>query len=163
MVGLGPTIPPSACSGVRGELGPRDKPEDDSLRRGWSATAMTTTTSAATAFINIGERTNVTGSARFRRLIEAGDYGAALAVARSQVENGAQILDVNMDEGLLDSEKAMVTFLNLVAPEPDNARGPIMVDSSGWSVMEAGLRCLQGKGVVNSISLKEGEDVFRQH
>jgi 5-methyltetrahydrofolate--homocysteine methyltransferase len=124
---------------------------------------MTTTTSAATAFINIGERTNVTGSARFRRLIEAGDYGAALAVARSQVENGAQILDVNMDEGLLDSEKAMVTFLNLIASEPDIARVPVMIDSSKWSVIEAGLKCVQGKAIVNSISMKEGEEAFLEH
>ena len=116
--------------------------------------------SAATNFINIGERTNVTGSLKFRKLIEAGDYAAALAVARSQVENGAQILDVNMDEGLLDSEQAMVTFLNLIASEPDIARVPIMIDSSKWSVIEAGLKCVQGKAIVNSISLKEGEEAF---
>jgi len=116
--------------------------------------------SAATNFINIGERTNVTGSLKFRKLIEADDYAAALAVARSQVENGAQILDVNMDEGLLDSEKAMVTFLNLIASEPDIARVPIMIDSSKWSVIEAGLKCVQGKAIVNSISLKEGEEAF---
>ncbi len=124
---------------------------------------MTTTTSAAAAFINIGERTNVTGSARFRKLIEAGDYTAGLAVARSQVENGAQILDVNMDEGLLDSEKAMVTFLNLIAAEPDIARVPVMIDSSKWSVIEAGLKCVQGKPIVNSISMKEGEAAFLDH
>jgi 5-methyltetrahydrofolate--homocysteine methyltransferase len=122
-----------------------------------------TTTTAATNFINIGERTNVTGSARFRKLIEADDYAAALAVARSQVENGAQILDVNMDEGLLDSEKAMVTFLNLIAAEPDIARVPIMIDSSKWSVIEAGLKCVQGKPIVNSISMKEGEEAFLEH
>ena len=121
---------------------------------------MTTNSSAATAFINIGERTNVTGSAKFRKLIEADDYQAALAVARSQVENGAQILDVNMDEGLLDSEKAMVTFLNLIASEPDIARVPLMIDSSKWSVIEAGLKCVQGKAIVNSISMKEGEEAF---
>jgi 5-methyltetrahydrofolate--homocysteine methyltransferase len=121
------------------------------------------TTSAATNFINIGERTNVTGSAKFRKLIEAGDYAAALAVARSQVENGAQILDVNMDEGLLDSERAMVTFLNLIASEPDIARVPIMIDSSKWSVIEAGLKCVQGKPIVNSISMKEGEEAFLDH
>ena len=126
-------------------------------------TAKMTTTSAATNFINIGERTNVTGSAKFRKLIEANDYAAALAVARSQVENGAQILDVNMDEGLLDSEKAMVTFLNLIAAEPDIARVPIMIDSSKWSVIEAGLKCVQGKPIVNSISMKEGEDAFLEH
>ncbi len=113
-------------------------------------------------FINIGERTNVTGSARFRKLIKEGDYGTALEVAREQVENGAQIIDVNMDEGLLDSERAMVTFLNLVAAEPDIARVPVMVDSSKWSVIEAGLKCLQGKGIVNSISMKEGEEAFRE-
>src|SRR5947208_16253914 len=121
---------------------------------------VTTDTGAATAFINIGERTNVTGSAKFRKLIEADDYQAALAVARSQVENGAQILDVNMDEGLLDSEKAMVTFLNLIASEPDIARVPIMIDSSKWSVIEAGLKCVQGKAIVNSFSMKEGEGAF---
>ncbi|MCV6601746.1 MAG: methionine synthase [Cohaesibacter sp.] len=113
-----------------------------------------------TNFVNIGERTNVTGSAKFRRLITDGDYETALDVARQQVENGAQIIDVNMDEGLLDSEAAMVTFLNQVVAEPDISRVPIMVDSSKWSVMEAGLKCLQGKSVVNSISLKEGKDAF---
>ena len=122
-----------------------------------------TTTSAAAAFINIGERTNVTGSAKFRKLIEAGDYAAGLAIARGQVENGAQILDVNMDEGLLDSEKAMVTFLNLIASEPDIARVPVMINSSKWSVIEAGLKCVQGKPIVNSISMKEGEDAFLDH
>jgi 5-methyltetrahydrofolate--homocysteine methyltransferase len=114
-------------------------------------------------FVNVGERTNVTGSARFRKLITAGDYTAALAVARDQVENGAQILDVNMDEGLLDSEKAMTTFLNLIAAEPDIARVPLMIDSSKFSVIEAGLKCAQGKAVVNSISLKEGEEAFIHH
>ena len=117
---------------------------------------------AATTFINIGERTNVTGSARFRKLIEADDYTGAVAVARQQVENGAQIIDVNMDEGLLDSEQAMVRFLNLIAAEPDIARVPIMIDSSKWSVIEAGLKCVQGKSIVNSISLKEGEQAFRE-
>jgi 5-methyltetrahydrofolate--homocysteine methyltransferase len=111
-------------------------------------------------FINVGERTNVTGSARFKKLIMAGDYPTAVEVAREQVENGAQILDVNMDEGLLDSEAAMVTFLKLIAAEPDIARIPVMVDSSKWTVIEAGLKCLVGKGVVNSISLKEGEAAF---
>src|ERR1700680_4980413 len=119
-----------------------------------------TTANAAQAFINVGERTNVPGSARFRKLIEAGDYQAALAVARDQVENGAQILDVNMDEGLLDSEKAMTTFLNLIAAEPDIARVPLMIDSSKFSVIEAGLKCVQGKPLVNSISMKEGEEAF---
>ena len=111
-------------------------------------------------FVNVGERCNVTGSAVFRRLIEADDYTAAVAVARQQVDNGAQIIDVNMDEGMLDSENAMVTFLNLIASEPDVARLPIMIDSSKWSVIEAGLKCVQGKAVVNSISLKEGEEAF---
>ncbi|HEY4922078.1 MAG TPA: methionine synthase [Xanthobacteraceae bacterium] len=111
-------------------------------------------------FVNVGERTNVTGSAKFRKLVTAGDYTAALSVARDQVENGAQVIDVNMDEGLLDSEAAMVTFLNLVSSEPDIARVPVMVDSSKFTVIEAGLKCLQGKPVVNSISLKEGEAEF---
>ncbi len=113
-------------------------------------------------FVNVGERTNVTGSAKFRKLVTAGDYNAALDIARDQVENGAQIIDINMDEGLLDSEEAMVTFLNLIAAEPDIARVPIMVDSSKFSVIEAGLKCIQGKPVVNSISMKEGEAAFLQ-
>ena len=112
-------------------------------------------------FVNVGERTNVTGSPRFAKLVLAGRYAEALQVARQQVEGGAQILDVNMDEGLLDSVQAMRTFLNLLAAEPDIARVPIMIDSSDWKVLEAGLKCLQGKGVVNSISLKEGEAAFR--
>ena len=111
-------------------------------------------------FINIGERNNVTGSPRFAKLIKNDQYEEALAVARQQVENGAQIIDVNMDESMLDSEAAMVRFLNLIASEPDISRVPIMVDSSKWSVIEAGLKCLQGKGIVNSISLKEGEEPF---
>ncbi|MBX3513232.1 MAG: methionine synthase [Xanthobacteraceae bacterium] len=114
-------------------------------------------------FVNVGERTNVTGSAKFRKLITEGKYDEALAVAREQVENGAQVIDVNMDEGLLDSEKVMVEFLNLIASEPDIAKVPVMVDSSKWSVIEAGLKCVQGKGIVNSISMKEGEDAFRHH
>jgi 5-methyltetrahydrofolate--homocysteine methyltransferase len=114
-------------------------------------------------FVNVGERTNVTGSAKFRKLITAGDYAAGLPIAREQVENGAQVIDVNMDEGLLDSEHAMTTFLNLIAAEPDIARVPLMVDSSKFSVIEAGLKCLQGKSVVNSISLKEGEEAFIDH
>ena len=114
-------------------------------------------------FVNVGERTNVTGSARFRKLVTSGDYSTALAVARDQVENGAQIIDINMDEGLLDSEKAMTTFLNLIAAEPDIARVPIMIDSSKFSIIEAGLKCVQGKAVVNSISLKEGEEAFIRH
>ncbi|MEM6384038.1 MAG: methionine synthase [Pseudomonadota bacterium] len=111
-------------------------------------------------FVNVGERTNVTGSAKFRKLIKNGDYATALDVARDQVEAGAQVIDINMDEGLLDSEEAMVTFLNLLAAEPDIARVPVMVDSSKWTVIEAGLKCLQGKPIVNSISLKEGEEAF---
>jgi 5-methyltetrahydrofolate--homocysteine methyltransferase len=114
-------------------------------------------------FVNVGERTNVTGSAKFRKLITAGDYPTALSIARDQVENGAQVIDINMDEGLLDSEHAMTTFLNLIAAEPDIARVPVMVDSSKFSVIEAGLKCLQGKSVVNSISLKEGEAAFIEH
>jgi 5-methyltetrahydrofolate--homocysteine methyltransferase len=114
----------------------------------------------ASQFINIGERTNVTGSARFKKLIVAGDYTSALEVARDQVVNGAQVIDINMDEGLLDSEAAMVTFLKLLAAEPDIARVPLMIDSSKWSVIEAGLKCVAGKAIVNSISLKEGEEAF---
>ncbi|WP_026615574.1 methionine synthase [Ensifer aridi] len=114
-------------------------------------------------FLNVGERTNVTGSAKFRKLITAGDYAAALDVARDQVANGAQVIDVNMDEGLIDSKQAMVEFLNLVASEPDIARVPVMIDSSKWEVIEAGLKCVQGKALVNSISLKEGEDAFLHH
>ncbi|GAB3340337.1 methionine synthase [Larkinella ripae] len=113
-----------------------------------------------TNFVNVGERTNVTGSKAFARLIKTGDYDAALAVARQQVENGAQVIDVNMDEGMLDSVEVMTTFLNLIASEPDIARVPIMIDSSKWEVIEAGLKCVQGKAIVNSISLKEGEEAF---
>ncbi|GAA0616909.1 methionine synthase [Halomonas beimenensis] len=113
-------------------------------------------------FVNVGERTNVTGSARFKRLIKEEDYTTALEVALEQVENGAQVIDVNMDEGMLESEEAMVRFLNLIAGEPDIARVPIMVDSSKWEILEAGLKCIQGKAVVNSISLKEGEAAFRE-
>src|SRR5262249_19496207 len=140
---------------------PRKIPEPPRLLRlsGLEAFALT----PEIPFVNVGERTNVTGSAKFRKLVTSGDYAAALAVARDQVENGAQILDVNMDEGLLDSEKAMVTFLNLLAAEPDIARVPVMADSSKFSVIEAGLKCLQGKPVVNSISLKEGEAAFIAH
>ena len=118
---------------------------------------------ANTLFVNVGERTNVTGSKAFARMILNGQFEEALAVARQQVENGAQVVDVNMDEAMLDSEAAMVRFLNLMASEPDIARVPVMVDSSKWSVIEAGLRCLQGKGIVNSISMKEGVEPFKQH
>ena len=114
------------------------------------------------SFVNVGERTNVTGSARFRKLITEGDYMAAVSVARQQVENGAQIIDVNMDEGLLDSVEAMTRFMRLIAGEPDVARVPVMVDSSKWEVIEAGLQNTQGKAIVNSISLKEGEAQFRE-
>jgi 5-methyltetrahydrofolate--homocysteine methyltransferase len=114
-------------------------------------------------FVNVGERTNVTGSAKFRKLITNRDYAAALAVALDQVENGAQIIDINMDDGLIDSQAVMVEFLNLVASEPDIARVPVMIDSSKWEVIEAGLKCVQGKSIVNSISMKEGEDAFRHH
>ncbi|GAB4318113.1 MAG: methionine synthase [Bacteroidales bacterium] len=114
-------------------------------------------------FINIGERTNVSGSRKFARLIREGNYEEALSVAREQVENGAQIIDINMDDAMLDAKKAMVTFLNLLASEPDIARVPVMIDSSKWEVIEAGLKCVQGKAIVNSISLKEGEEVFRKH
>src|SRR5204862_5586663 len=114
-------------------------------------------------FGNVGERSNVTGSRAFARLVLAGDYAGALSVARQQVENGAQVIDVNMDEAMLDSEKAMSTFLSLIAAEPDIARVPLMIDSSKWSVIEAGLKCVQGKPIVNSISLKEGEAEFVRH
>ncbi len=115
-----------------------------------------------TLFVNVGERTNVTGSKAFARMILNGQYEEALAVARQQVENGAQVIDVNMDEAMLDSQAAMVRFLNLMAGEPDIARVPVMVDSSKWDVIEAGLRCIQGKGIVNSISMKEGVDEFKR-
>ncbi|KQN49125.1 methionine synthase [Serratia sp. Leaf50] len=116
-----------------------------------------------TLFVNVGERTNVTGSARFKKLIKEEKYLEALAVARQQVESGAQIIDINMDEGMLDAEAAMVKFLNLIAGEPDIARVPIMIDSSKWDVIEKGLKCIQGKGIVNSISMKEGEEAFLKH
>ena len=111
-------------------------------------------------FVNVGERTNVTGSKAFARLILNEQYDEALSVARQQVENGAQIIDINMDEAMLDSQAAMTRFLNLIASEPDIARVPVMIDSSKWSVIEAGLKCVQGKAIVNSISLKEGEAEF---
>ncbi|MCK9281894.1 MAG: methionine synthase, partial [Melioribacteraceae bacterium] len=114
-------------------------------------------------FVNIGERTNVTGSKKFARLIKTGQFDEALSIAREQVENGAQVIDINMDEGMINSEEVMVRFLNLIASEPDISRVPIMLDSSKWSVLEAGLKCLQGKGIVNSISMKEGEEQFKEH
>src|SRR6187431_3503020 len=115
---------------------------------------------AGSLFVNIGERTNVTGSKAFARMILNGQFEEALAVARQQVENGAQVIDINMDEAMLDSKAAMVRFLNLIASEPEIARVPIMIDSSKWEVIEAGLKCVQGKAVVNSISMKEGEAKF---
>ena len=124
---------------------------------------MSQTQNSSTQFVNIGERTNVTGSARFKKLIMNDDYDAAVEVARQQVENGAQIIDVNMDEGLLDAEAAMTRFLKLIAAEPDIARVPVMIDSSKWSVIEAGLKCVSGKPIVNSISMKEGEAEFLAH
>jgi len=140
-------------------VSPREIPEITPLLRLSGLEPFTLTKDIP--FVNVGERTNVTGSGKFRKLITSGDFAAALEVARDQVANGAQVIDVNMDEGLLDSKRAMVEFLNLVAAEPDIARVPIMVDSSKFEVIEAGLKCLQGKGVVNSISMKEGEDKFR--
>src|SRR6202012_4859784 len=118
---------------------------------------------SGTLFINVGERTNVTGSKAFARMILNDQFDDAIAVARQQVENGAQVIDVNMDEAMLDSKAAMVRFMNLIASEPDIARVPIMIDSSKWEVIEAGLKCVQGKAIVNSISLKEGEEAFRHH
>src|SRR5674476_980263 len=120
------------------------------------------TIGADSLFVNIGERTNVTGSKAFARMILNGEFEQALGVARQQVENGAQIIDINMDEAMLDSQAAMVKFLNLIASEPDISRVPVMIDSSKWSVIEAGLRCVQGKGIVNSISMKEGVDEFKR-
>ena len=145
---------------VRGTK-PRPVPRPDGLNHFSGLEAFTIR--PETNFVNIGERTNVTGSPKFSRLILDGKFEEALSVARQQVQNGAQILDVNLDEAMLDSEKAMTTFLRYIGSEPDIARIPIMVDSSKWSVIEAGLKCLQGKGIVNSISLKEGEDAFKHH
>jgi len=139
-------------------VAPRQLPPRSQLTRFSGLEPFTITED--TNFVMIGERTNVTGSARFRRLVEGGDFQQALDVALEQVRGGANLIDVNMDADLLDGEQAMTTFLNLVATEPEIARLPIMVDSSRWTVLEAGLRCLQGKGVVNSLSLKEGEEAF---
>jgi len=140
---------------------PRKKPEVEPFLRLSGLEAVTVT--PETNFVNVGERTNITGSPKFSKLILAEDYEGALAVARQQVEGGAQVIDVNMDEGMIDSEATMVKFLNLLASEPDIAKLPIMVDSSKWTVIEAGLKCLQGKGIVNSISLKEGEEKFKEY
>jgi 5-methyltetrahydrofolate--homocysteine methyltransferase len=142
-------------------IAPRDVPSVESACRLSGLEPLTI--DARSLFVNVGERTNVTGSAKFRKLIEANDYAAAVDVARQQVANGAQMIDVNMDEGMLDSQAAMVKFLSLIAGEPDIARVPVMIDSSKWSVIEAGLKCVQGKGIVNSISLKEGEEAFLVH
>ncbi len=141
------------------DLPPRPWPEPDPVLQLSGLEPLTIT--PALNFVNIGERTNVTGSRRFARLILNDDYDTALDVARQQVENGAQIIDVNMDEGMLDAEAAMARFLNLTASEPDISRVPVMIDSSKWSVIEAGLKCVQGKGIVNSISMKEGVDAFK--
>ena len=143
-------VPPMKLSGL------------EPVRIGVTATDDGTGSQPKATFVNIGERTNVTGSKAFARMILNGEYEQALAVARQQVENGAQIIDINMDEAMLDSLAAMVRFLNLIASEPDIARVPIMIDSSKWSVIEAGLRCIQGKGIVNSISMKEGLDEFKR-
>ncbi|AFJ02456.1 5-methyltetrahydrofolate--homocysteine methyltransferase [Methylophaga frappieri] len=140
------------------DLPPRQRPENQHHCRLSGLEPLNLTPDSL--FTNIGERTNVTGSLRFARLIKEGDFDTALDVARQQVENGAQVIDINMDEGMLDSQEAMVTFLNLIAAEPDISRVPIMIDSSKWEIIEAGLKCIQGKGIVNSISLKEGEDKF---
>ena len=140
---------------------PRQIPEIEPFQRLSGLEAVTLRPDSR--FVNVGERTNVTGSPKFAKLILSGDFDAALSVARQQVEGGAQIIDVNMDEGMLDSEAAMTKFLNLIASEPDISKLPIMVDSSKWSVIEAGLKCLQGKGIVNSISLKEGEEKFKEY
>jgi 5-methyltetrahydrofolate--homocysteine methyltransferase len=140
---------------------PRQKPKVETFLRLSGLEAVTVT--PETNFVNVGERTNITGSPKFSKLILAEDFEGALTVARQQVEGGAQVIDINMDEGMIDSEATMVKFVNLVASEPDIAKLPIMIDSSKWTVIEAGLKCLQGKGIVNSISLKEGEDKFREY
>ncbi|MEL6907818.1 MAG: dihydropteroate synthase, partial [Planctomycetota bacterium] len=144
------------------ESGPRDRSgaRKYEASKTWFTGLETLGIDQTSGFLMVGERTNVTGSARFRKLIEANDFETALEVALDQVRGGANVLDVNMDEGMLDSEQCMTTFLNLIATEPEISRIPIMVDSSKWSVIQAGLACLQGKGIVNSISLKEGEDDF---
>ncbi|GAA4464595.1 methionine synthase [Nibrella saemangeumensis] len=147
-----------AIAAAAAKYPPRQVPQPEPYQKlsGLEPLKITETTN----FVNIGERTNVTGSKAFARLIKAGDYDAALSVARQQVENGAQVIDVNMDEGMLDSVEVMTTFLNLIASEPDIARVPVMIDSSKWEVIEAGLKCVQGKAIVNSISLKDGEEKF---
>ncbi|OAM79043.1 methionine synthase [Devosia elaeis] len=150
-----------AVAQMAAQYKPRAVPRADKLLRLSGLEPFTLTSDIP--FVNIGERTNVTGSARFRKLITAGDYTAALDVARDQVANGAQVIDINMDEGLIDSRQVMVDYLNLLAAEPDIAKVPLMIDSSKWEVIEAGLKCVQGKALVNSISLKEGEEQFIHH
>ncbi len=150
-----------AMSAMAAKYPPRKIPHTEPYMRLSGLEAVTI--KPDTMFVNIGERTNVTGSPKFSKLILGGDFDTALAIARQQVEGGAQVIDVNMDEGMLDSEAAMTKFLNLIASEPDISKLPIMVDSSKWTVIEAGLKCLQGKGIVNSISLKEGEETFKEH
>jgi 5-methyltetrahydrofolate--homocysteine methyltransferase len=150
-----------AIAEVAAKYPPRQVPVDDHLPKFSGLEPLKIFPGAN--FVNIGERTNVTGSKAFARLIKAGNFEEALSVARNQVEGGAQVIDVNMDEGMLDSEAAMVTFLHLIASEPDIAKLPIMIDSSKWSVIEAGLKCVQGKAIVNSISLKEGEEKFKEY
>ena len=147
-----------AIAAVAAKYPPRRLPEPEPYQKLSGLEPLKIT--EQTNFLNVGERTNVTGSKKFARLIKEGNYDEALSIARGQVEGGAQVIDVNMDEGMLDSVEAMTTFLNLIAAEPDIARVPIMVDSSKWEVIEAGLKCVQGKAIVNSISLKEGEDAF---
>ena len=141
-------------------LTPRKRPEKKHVLQLSGLEPLTV--DETTGFINVGERTNVTGSRKFARLIKEGNFDEALSIARHQVENGAQVIDVNLDEGMIDTEKVIVEFLNLIASEPEIARVPVMIDSSKWSVIENGLRCVQGKGIVNSISLKEGEETFRE-
>ncbi len=140
---------------------PRIIPEITKYTRLSGLEALTIT--PETNFVNIGERTNVSGSIKFARLIKEEKYGEALAIARNQVEGGAQVIDICMDEAMLDSEKAMVKFVNLIMAEPDIAKLPLMIDSSNWNVIESALKCIQGKSVVNSISLKEGEEIFLEH
>jgi 5-methyltetrahydrofolate--homocysteine methyltransferase len=147
-----------AIADVAAKYSPRQIPEPEPYQKLSGLEPLKVT--ELTNFLNVGERTNVTGSKKFARLVKEGNYDEALSIARGQVEGGAQIIDINMDEGMLDSVEAMTTFLNLIASEPDIARVPIMVDSSKWEVIEAGLKCVQGKAIVNSISLKEGEDAF---
>ena len=161
------TSPPPACGRGQGAgffpAPPQNTsptPDPSRAQEGGDSAVTDTIANSSARFVNIGERTNVTGSAAFKKLILAGDYAKAVDVARQQVENGAQVIDVNMDEGLLDAVEAMTTFLKLIAAEPDIARVPVMIDSSKWEVIEAGLKCVSGKPIVNSISMKECEAPF---